>query len=330
MTKYKRQACYTDHEVVAMKGKYIIWGIVLGWVIPFMFLWPVSHQENSTLPTETPGTHTQPSAGTSKSVAVLQEDGKVAVMEAEEYLVGVVLGEIPSGFHTEALKAQAVVARTFTYKAMEKRAKHTQADVCTDPGCCQAYCDPQTYLSNKGSSSHLSAVRNAVAQTADTVLYYNGELIEATYFSCSGGRTEDAVAVWGADVPYLQSVESPGEEKASHYMDTVHIPLPEFMTALALDGTMVSVESISYSRGGGVEKIIINGTEFTGGQMRSALGLRSTAFVLTALPDKVMITTRGFGHRVGMSQYGAQAMAEKGSDYPEILSHYFPGTELSQ
>jgi len=313
-----------------MKGKHIIWGIVLGWLIPFAFLWPVSRQKDSALPTGTQGTYTQPSELTAKSVAVLQENGKVNEMEAEEYLVGVVLGEIPAGFHNEALKAQAVVARTFTYKAIKTGKKHTQADVCTDPGCCQAYCDPTTYLSNKGSSSHLSAVRNAVAQTANMVLYYNGDLIEATYFSCSGGRTEDAVAVWGADVPYLQSVESPGEEMAEHYMDTVHIPLQEFMTALGLSGTMVTVENIRYSRGGGVDKITINAVEFTGGQMRSALGLRSTAFVLTALPDKIMITTRGFGHRVGMSQYGAQAMAEKGSDYREILSHYFPGTELSQ
>ena len=328
MTNFKQNSCYTHSEVMTVKGKQILLAVLLGWVIPLVLLWPYSRTEDTPPQTQPDTTAEEKTTQPTNTVRVLWDDGTVKEMDPEEYLVGVILGEIPSGFGEEAIKAQAVVARTFTCKAMDKGGKHTQADVCTDPGCCQAYCAPESYLAQKGSAAHLLAVCSAVEQTKTQVLLYEGALIEATYFSCSGGRTEDAVAVWGSDVPYLQSVESPGEESAAHYMDTVSIPIKDFMDALSISGTTVRVEAVSYSRGGGVQEITLNGTVFTGNQMRSALNLRSTAFVITALPDTVMITTKGFGHRVGMSQYGAQAMAEKGSGYEEILSHYFPGTEL--
>ena len=174
----------------------------------------------------------------------------------------------------------------------------------------------------------LIKISDAVLQTAGKVLTYNGALIEATYYSCSGGRTEDAVAVWGQDIPYLQSVESPGEERASHYIDTVTYDRSELEQVLGqkLSGNWLG--TVTYTRGGGVETIEIGSKVYKGTEIRQLLGLRSTAFVMTAVADTVTVTTKGYGHRVGMSQYGADAMAVSGSTYDSILTHYYPGTEL--
>lgn len=256
--------------------------------------------------------------------------GHTEEMMMEEYILGVVLGEMPTNFDVQALMAQAVVARTFTCKSMN-HSKHISADVCTDSSCCQAYISPEEYSRSGGSLPLLDKVKTAVNDTKGQVLTYRGELIEATYFSCSGGRTEPAYAVWGADVPYLQAVDSPGEEMAVHYMDSVTFTIQEFCQRTGIDSfepTLRLVESISYTDGGGVESITINGKEFSGTQLRKLLDLRSTAFVISAVGDRVTVTTKGFGHRVGMSQYGAEAMAQKGSSYLEILSHYYPGTQL--
>lgn len=253
-------------------------------------------------------------------------------MELEEYITGVVLAEMPASFHEEALKAQAVVARTYTARKLTLP-KHEEASLCTDSACCQAYCSVDEYLRAGGSETDVEKIRQAVAATEGLVLFYEGNLIEATYFSCSGGKTEDAVAVWGSDVPYLQSVDSPGEEKATHYMDTVSFTLTSFCEKLGLwnhTGTDNLIGRITYTEGGGVNTIVIGGTEFAGVTMRQKLGLRSTAFVITAIGNTVTVTTKGFGHRVGMSQYGADAMAVSGSSWNEILLHYYQGTQVGQ
>ena len=142
-------------------------------------------------------------------LTVMNRAGNLQQMDLREYLVGVVLAEMPASFESEALKAQAVVARTYTRKRMEG-GKHGQAAVCMDSGCCQGWRSGEDYLAQGGKQSAVEKVRAAVADTDGLVLRYEGRLIDATYFSCSGGVTEDAVAVWGQDVPYLKSVQSPG------------------------------------------------------------------------------------------------------------------------
>lgn len=254
-------------------------------------------------------------------------------MEVDDYLLGVLLQEMPAAFEQEAKKAQAVVARTYALRTYEKAAKHDRGAVCTDHTCCQAYIDPETYITNGGSGEAVAAATKAIADTHDLVLVYNGKLIDATYFSCSGGRTEDAAAVWGADVPYLQSVDSPGEEGVSYYTDTVYFTAQEFTQALgvSLKGQPATwFGSISRTEGGGVETIEIGGDVYAGTVLRQKLGLRSTAFFITAVSDTVTITTKGYGHRVGMSQYGADAMAAQGKSYEEILLHYYTGAELKK
>ena len=254
-------------------------------------------------------------------------------MELEDYLLGVLLQEMPASFEQEAKKAQAVVARTYALRTHEKAVKHDRGAVCTDHTCCQAYIDPETYIANGGSREAVDAAEKAIVDTCDLVLMYDGKLIDATYFSCSGGRTEDAAAVWGADVPYLQSVESPGEEGVSYYTDTVYFTSREF--AQALDASLEGLPAtwfgeISRTEGGGVATMEIGGAVYTGTDLRQKLGLRSTAFYITAVADTVTITTKGYGHRVGMSQYGADAMAMAGKDYKAILLHYYTGAELKK
>lgn len=264
-------------------------------------------------------------------INVWTETGEVLSMELDDYLTSVVLREMPAEFDVEALKAQAVVARTYTLRRRNGNPKHEKAAVCTDPACCQGFCSEREYLSRGGTQEMLDKVRDAVSHTSGEVLQYKGDLIEATYFSCSGGQTEDAKAVWGTDIPYLQSRESPGEEKATYYSDTVTFSAARFKELLDIHTDMRPeqwIESISYTNGGGVETILLCGREYTGVEFRQKLGLRSTAFALTAIGDTVTITTKGFGHRVGMSQYGADAMAVQGHTYEQILLHYYPGTEL--
>ena len=261
-------------------------------------------------------------------IKIIMEDGAIKTIGLEEYIVGVVLREMPVDFEMEALKAQAVVARTYAMRRKETGGKHTEAPVCASPACCQGYLSPDTW---SGDAQELEKVRRAVMETAGFILCYNGELIDATYYSCSGGKTEDALVVWGTDIPYLQSVSSPGEEKALHYTDTVTHSVVRFQELLgrSLPGRPETwFGKTTYTDGGGVETIQIGGQEYTGLELRQTLSLRSTAFVINAVGDTVTITTKGFGHRVGMSQYGADAMAAQGSGYEEILCHYYPGTEL--
>ena len=320
-----------------MKHKSLLVAVLAGWVLPWV-LYAVSEQILlSQIPQTEPSgpsavAATEPATEPEKNITVnvVLSDGSVSHMELNEYLVGVVLGEMPADFEPEALKAQAVVARTYTLRR-QMGTKHDDGAVCTDPSCCQAYCAKEDYLAAGNSREQLDKVSQAVWDTGYRVLLYEGKLIEATYFSCAGDRTEAAVEVWGSDVPYLQSVESPGEEISGHYVDSVSFSIEEFMQLLGRELSAVPeswVGNITYTAGGGVDTIEIDGEVYRGTELRQLLELRSTAFQITVIGSTVTVTTKGFGHRVGMSQYGADAMAATGSDYQAILEHYYQGTIL--
>ena len=265
-------------------------------------------------------------------VRLRQTDGTVADMDMDAYLVGVVLAEMPASFEPEALKAQAVVARTYARKAYVTGGKHGDGSICANPSCCQAYRTEDAYRKEGGSEESVDKVRRAVMDTSGLVLTYEGSLIEATYFSCSGGTTEDAAAVWGTDFPYLRSVSSPGEEDAAYYSETCTFSPEVFAEKLGIDLPEDPADwfhSVTYTPGGGIDTMSIGGKVFRGTELRCLLGLRSTAISLSADASCVTVITRGFGHRVGMSQYGADAMALSGSLFPEILAHYYPGTQLT-
>ena len=266
-----------------------------------------------------------------QQINILAADGNVLQMSLHDYLTAVLLCEMPASFEIEALKAQAVVARTYTLRRVERGGKHKEAAICTDASCCQGYKQIDQYLKSGGKSEDVEKIERAVKETASIVLTYGDELIEATYFSCSGGKTEDAKDVWGQDIPYLQSTESPGEEGANHFVDTVVYDSEEFARKLGktLPGLPTRwVENITYTEGGGVKEIRICGVDYSGVSIRQILSLRSASFTINAVGDSIVITTRGFGHRVGMSQYGADAMALTGKNYEDILHHYYKDVQL--
>lgn len=279
--------------------------------------------------TEPPQTQPQP---TQTVLTVIFEDGQQK-MALETYLVGVVLGEMPASFEPDALRAQAVAARTYTLKRGLDGRPHGENTICTDYTCCQAYTAPEAYLAAGGSASAVERVRQAVKDTAAEVLVYEGELIVATYFSCAGDSTEDAVAVWGQEYPYLQAVASPGEEEAAHYTDTKTFTAEAFQAALGmrLEGTVDSwFGTPTYTDGGGVDTLPICGIPYRGTTLRSLLQLCSTDFTVSVEKGQIIFYTKGYGHRVGMSQYGANAMAKAGKDYRQILTHYYTGVEIVQ
>ena len=323
-----------------MKRKELCFAFVMGIILPGMIfvlaekLLPIKNKplnENSATTVQMLQ-QTDPQSEPVSIVPVLLKNGKINQMGLEEYLVGVLLGEMPMEFNMEALKAQAIVARTYALRRYRVAPKHDEGAICVNSACCQSFCSPESFLSNGGTEDEVNKAISAVSLTAGKVIIYNGALIDATYFSCSGGRTEAALAVWGADVPYLQSVDSPGEENATHYTDSVIFSKEEFAEKLGLSLSGDSINwfgAITYTDGGGVDTMIIGGVAFKGTELRQKLAICSTVFTVTPLGNDIFISTKGFGHRVGMSQYGAEAMAEAGSNYEEILMHYYPGTSIS-
>ena len=248
----------------------------------------------------------------------------------EQYLTCVLLGEIPADFSREALKAQAVAARTYTRKAIQSRRKH-DGRLCGDAACCQAYCAVEDFLGRGGTQEALENIRAAVQETDGCVLTYDGDYIEATYFACSGGRTEDAVDVWGVEIPYLQATDSPGEEEARYYREERCFTREELEARLSLvlpPDPKDWVENLTWTEGGGVKEVTLAGQSYAGTELRGLLGLRSASFTVQPEGDGLMFETRGYGHRVGLSQFGADAMAQGGATFREILAHYYPGATL--
>lgn len=243
----------------------------------------------------------------------------------DKYLVGVLLAEMPADFPPAALEAQAIAARTFTLQKLNAR-KHSDADICSDSACCQGWLDPE--------GTNCGALELAVRDTDGLVVTYDDALIDATFFSCDGGRTESALAVWGSNVAYLQAVDSPESDDSRRYAEEKQFSERELLDLLRAahpeiaPGDVPWFRDLTYTDGGGLATATIGGVTLTGPELRRLLGLRSTDMEIAQGSGVVTIRTQGFGHRVGLSQYGAKAMAEEGSDFVEILTHYYQDTSI--
>lgn len=280
---------------------------------------------SASLPQKTPEDETK--KVTPISITVRHQENTFQ-MELGEYIRRVVLAEMPADFEPDALRAQAVAARTFAWKMAVTGGKHGDGSVCTLFSCCQGYLEPGQYLQSYGTPADLEKITAAVQATAGLIVTYQGVPIEASYFSSSSGQTEDAAAVWGSARPYLIAQDSPEEGTQQQtvfsraYLEkTLGVSLDERTESWFTDWT--------YTPGKGVDTVKIGSRVFTGIQLRQLLGLRSTAFTVAVEHDAAVFTVYGFGHRVGMSQYGADAMAARGSSFREILGYYYPGTELT-
>ncbi len=269
-------------------------------------------------------------------------DGEARTMKLEDYVVSVVAGEISPDFPTEAIRAQAVAARTYAlYKQKTGRpAQHEEADVCDDPAHCAAFVDLKTEAAARWGEQADTAqdvIRQAVEDTAGQVLTYEGEPIVAVFSSAAGEKTERAVDVWGSDIPYLQSVDSPGGEACPKYYDAVVLTADEIRARAekTLPSADLSGDPLGWfkaserSEAGGIVRMKFGGVEVKGTVMRTLLGLNSTNFTVKIDGNTLTFTTTGYGHGVGLSQWGAKYSAEQGQTYDEILAHYYPGTTLT-
>ena len=260
-------------------------------------------------------------------ITVYRSNGSVINLNITDYLIGVVSSEMPASFNLEALKAQSVLARTYALKAKQTGKK------LTDTVSTQSYIDMDQMKNKWGNSfnTYYNKIKNAVENTNGEYLSYNGNYIEALYHSTNNGKTESSLDVFGNYYPYLISVSSEYDKNASSYLRTINMSLDTISNKLGLSLNNDSVINIlSYTDGGNIKEININGNNFSGKKVRELLGLRSADFDISISDNNANITTRGYGHGVGMSQYGANGMANAGYSYKNILSHYYPGTTLTK
>ncbi|GAE36836.1 stage II sporulation protein D [Halalkalibacter akibai] len=258
----------------------------------------------------------------------------VETVPLEEYVMGVVSSEMPVAFELEALKAQAVAARTFILKLMlsPNTTKVPQGAIATDTVTHQVYRNMPELRELWGNDyeGRISKVMEAVLSTKGEILTYDGEPITASFFSTSNGYTENSEDYWKEEISYLRSVESPWDGVSPRFNGKKEVSIEEFEKKLSVslpsDGTVGTI--VERTKGGRVAKVNINGVELSGRDIRELLDLDSSDFSWQRIGGTVVFETRGLGHGIGMSQYGAEGMAKEGSTYEDILNHYYHGTTI--
>ena len=271
----------------------------------------------------------------------LWHDGAVETLTAAEYLRSVVRGEMPATFEEEALKAQAAAERTYLYYriAAGPKATHPDADVCTDSACCTAWLSAEDARAKWGDKfdQYEAKIDQAVADTDGQVVLYDGAPIMAVFHSSSAGATAASGDVWAASLPYLVSVKSPEDaDSVPNYYSVNTFTAEEFRSIFCkahpeakLSGdTGGWVKDVLLTDTGRVAFATVGGVSVTGKELRSLYGLRSTAFTVEASGDSVTFRVTGYGHGVGMSQYGANALAKEGKTWQEILQWYYTGVTI--
>lgn len=249
-------------------------------------------------------------------------------MDLEDYIIGVVAGEMPASFSLEALKAQAVASRTFALYKMESNKDYVLSTTIND----QVYLTKDDMKNKWGNDYeyYYNRVKEAVLDTEGEVLTYNGKLASTYYFAISNGYTDDALTVFQEDRDYLVSVESPWDKDYQSYTSLYTMNKSDFCSKLEITCGDIQVSQVNRADNHYVREVTINGKTFTGIQVFQKLNLKSTDFTITSKGDTVEIQTLGFGHGVGMSQYGAQGMANDGYLYQDILKHYYQNTEITK
>ncbi len=269
-----------------------------------------------------------------------KSDESIEEIKLDEYLLGVVSAEMPASFEQEALNAQAVVARTYTLYSIKNSNKHEGADLCDSSSCCQAWISKENRLLKWDENlreENWKKIETAVYTTKGKVITYNGEIIDAFFHSNSGGITETPASVWGGtNYPYLQSVETAGEDAYSQYSSEIVINKEEFKNKilenhkdLVLNFDQENpLEIIEYTDSNRVKTIRIGNINLSGVELRTILGLKSTNFTFSIDGENIVFSVIGYGHGVGMSQTGADSMAKSGSNYEEIIKHFYTGVEI--
>lgn len=270
-----------------------------------------------------------------------KKTGEIEQVNLDDYLCNVVSAEMPASYEKEALKAQAIVARTYTiYKILNK--KHENADICDDSTCCQAWISKEDRLSKWEESQregNWNKICECVKETQGKIVTYENKPIDAFFHSNSGGITELPVNVWGGTgYPYLQSVETSGEEAYTQYSSEVTLTKEQLLNKLkekyediAIDfSNNDDIKIMEYTEGTRIKTIKFGNHELSGVETRTLLGLKSTNFEVKIDEDNIKFSVKGYGHGVGMSQTGADSMAKQGSKAEDIIKHFYTGVEISE
>ncbi len=331
--------------------KKLFWGVVLLCVV--MFLLPLMvipltnfRAEKAVLPVAVPATNrgdaiTKDTISAPYRITLYQpKTDQVEEVEFEEYIAGIVAAELTPEFPADAVKAQVVATRSYilskiaTYLEDGIPDEHHGALLCNDFSHCRSY----TPLREVADENYIESVKTAVEDTRGEYLTYENRVVKAYFHKISSGKTENVKDVWGVEIPYLVSVESPGDLRADGYKSRVFYPKEAFITVirglrpeLALPDILKEGEQVAKrTKAGGVESITVFGESFSGKEIAEGFGLRSRTFSLEFRDNQAIFDVSGNGHGVGMSQAGAKFMAEEGKGYQEILSHYYPGVSLTQ
>lgn len=266
---------------------------------------------------------------------------QIEEIQLDEYLYGVVSSEMPANYEAEALKAQAVVARTYTiYQIINNNGKHENAEICDDSNCCQAWISKQDRLEKweaEEAEENWNKIVDAVDSTKGEIITYNGVPINAFFHANSGGITESSLNIWGeVDYPYLKSVETSGEEGYTQYKSEVILTKEELLNKLktkyedcSIDfSNQDCIQILEYTTSGRVKTIKFGNTEIAGTEARTLLELKSTNFTFKIDGENIIFSVIGYGHGVGMSQTGADALAKEGLKYVEIIKHFYTDVEI--
>jgi len=267
--------------------------------------------------------------------------GEIEELPIDEYLYGVVSSEMPVKYEMEALKAQAVVARTYTiYQITHSNGKHNNADICDNYACCQAWISKEDRFAKWNeldAENNWKKIVNAVNSSQGKVITYNGDVIDAFFHSNSGGITETASNVWGGqNFPYLQSVETIGEEGYEQYSSEVELSKDELINKLKEKHPEIeinfdeadSIKILEFTESGRVKTIKIGNIKIAGTELRTCLELKSTNFSFEIKENSVVFFVKGYGHGVGMSQTGADSLAKQGLNYEDIIKHFYSNVEI--
>ncbi len=266
----------------------------------------------------------------------IKDEDRCVELTQTDYLIGVTAAEMPASFHKEALKAQAVAARTYYIRKSNKYKDNNPhkdgADVCSDFSHCQAYKDANTLKEQWGDEfkENYKKIKNAVESTDDEVIKFKGDLIDAVFHSTSSGRTQNAEDVWGGKVEYLKSVESAVDEKSPRYKSQKTFTIDELKQKLNINSDGFDVGSIIYNEGNTVESVTICSQSYKGTKIRSLLDLDSACFEIEVKDNYVIFNVKGYGHGVGMSQWGANFLAGDGYTYKQILKKYYTDVEIGR